>query len=139
MITVKDISNGTESSLIYNFDGNADGEFGDEKDSLGMSTHVYCLISPKSFSCGNFVPAVLKNSNRATLIGERSGGGACVVLPLCTADGNIFSISGNQKISTVQNGTFYSVDQGVEPDYVISNPEHLYDRKYLTEYIHQLS
>lgn len=137
-LTVRDTSDGSEGTLIYSFDGNADGEFNTEKDALGMNCHIYCLISPKSFSCGNLVPAMLKNSHRATLIGERSGGGACVVLPLSTADGNMFCISGHKKLSTVQNGIFYSVDQGVDPDFAVSDPAHLYDREYLTEYIHQL-
>lgn len=138
LITMKDVADATESTLIYGFDGNGNGVFGDEDDGLGMSYNIYCLISPMSFSCGNFVPAMLKNSHRVTLLGECSGGGACSVLPIGAADGNLFNISSQYRISTVTNGTYYSVDQGVQPDFVISNPDHLYDRTYLTEYIHQL-
>ncbi|MDO5436558.1 MAG: S41 family peptidase [Clostridia bacterium] len=139
IITLEDTCSGTESTITYLFDGNMNGVFGEADDKVNSQEYtLYCLISPISFSCGNLVPAMCKASETVTIIGQRSGGGACAVLPLSTADGNMFAISGHLKISTVKNGIFYSVDEGVEPDFVISKPDHFYDREYLTEWIHQL-
>lgn len=73
-----------------------------------------------------------------TLLGRTSGGGACVVQHLSTADGTLFSVSGNRRISTNVNGSFYDVDTGVDPDFAITTPEKFYDRKALTEYINSL-
>ena len=117
-------------------DANLDGRY-DEKDSL-LDYNLYCLISPSSFSCGNLMPSVLKSSGRAKIIGEQSGGGACVVMPLSTADGTLLQISSPNRLSYMKNGSIYDIDQGVEPDYVIDKPEHFYDRAKLTDYINSL-
>ena len=84
------------------------------------------------------MPSVLKSSGRAKIIGEQSGGGACVVMPLSTADGTILQISSPNRFSYMKNGSIYDIDQGIEPDYVIDKPEHFYDREKLTDYINSL-
>ena len=138
-MTLLDTANGTESTVAYSFDGNRNGEFNEPDDYIGTTNYkIFCLISPFSFSCGNLVPSVLKNSDQVTLIGQTSGGGSCVVLPLAAADGTLFNVSGHLRISFVKNGSFYNVDKGMDPDVYISNPEHLYDRQYLTDLIHQM-
>lgn len=71
-------------------------------------------------------------------IGRTSGGGACVIQQGVTADGTLFSISSNIKSCTVKNGSFYPIDQGVEPDFTIGAPAHFYDRQWLTDYINSL-
>lgn len=139
-VNIVDTISGAQSSCVYQFDANLDGSC----DSFGsdglpyIGINLYCVISPNSFSCGNLVPYMLKSSGRVTLIGRSSAGGACVVRTLSTADGNIFQISGPMRISTVRNGSYYSVDTGVEPDVYIANMNHLYDRVYMTEFINDL-
>ena len=54
------------------------------------------------------------------------------------ADGTVYQYSSRYRLSTVKNGSYYSIDQGVEPDFVISDPAHFYDRAWLTGYICQL-
>ena len=54
----------------YKVDLNLDRQF-DEKDSL-KDYNLFCIESPVSFSCGNLVPCVLKNSDRVTLLGRPS-------------------------------------------------------------------
>ena len=44
----------------------------------------------------------------------------------------------DNRISFVKNGSYYDVDRGVEPDFVIHTYDHFYDRFALTEYIHTL-
>ena len=61
-----------------------------------------------------------------------------MVQPMTTAMGSMFTISGNNRMSFMKNGSFYDIDQGVEPDYYIGNVENFYDRKALSDYINSL-
>jgi len=132
---------GTQGIIRHEFDVNLDHVI-DEQDCLLTANPnikgVYCLIGPLSFSCANLVPAMLKGEPNVTIIGSTSGGGACSVMNLSTAEGNIFTISSPIRINTVKNGTFYSVDEGVNPDIYISDIHHLYDRAYLVNMINNL-
>ena len=133
------MSNPMSGALVtenFKVDLNLDRKF-DEKDSLSKY-HLFCLESPVSFSCGNLVPCVFKNSHRVTLLGQQSAGGACVIHRLTTADGILFQISGLKQLAYTKNGSFYDIDQGAAPDFVIPDPKLLYDRRYLTEYINRL-
>ena len=38
----------------------------------------------------------------------------------------------------IKNGAMYDIDKGVEPDFVISKYETMYDREKLVEFIHNL-
>ena len=98
----------------------------------------YVLISPSSFSCGNLVPAFLKGSNNVTLLGRTSGGGTCTVMTFTTASGAVFAISSPLQISMIRNGSMYDIDKGVDPDFVISKYDTMYNREKLVEYIHSL-
>ena len=60
----------------YRIDLNLDHKF-DEKDSL-TGYKLYCLDSPASFSCGNLIPNVYKNSGKITILGQTSAGGSCI-------------------------------------------------------------
>lgn len=135
-ICIEDTMTGAYANESFRADANLDGSF-DEKDSL-KGYNLYCLTSPNSFSCGNLVPSVLKNSGRVTMLGLASGGGACIVMPFSTADGTLLQTSGFRRLSYMKNGALYDIDQGVEPHYMITIPEHFYDRQALTEYINGL-
>lgn len=135
-ISIKDMASGALSTAVYRADINLDGVF-DDKDSIS-DRNLYCLISPVSFSCGNLVPAALKSSQNVTLLGRTSGGGSCVVQALSTAYGTIFQVSGRRRLSFLKNGSFYDIDQGVDPDYYIDDISHYYDRAALTDFINGL-
>ncbi|MBP3877266.1 MAG: hypothetical protein J6E44_04840, partial [Lachnospiraceae bacterium] len=127
---------GALSSAVYRADVNLDRKF-DDSDTV-RDKHLYCLISPSSFSCGNLLPSVFKNSQDVTLIGKTSGGGSCVVRPLSTASGTLFQISGPNRLAFTKNGSFYNIDQGMEPDVYIDDIDHYYDREALTEFINNI-
>ena len=124
------------STCSYAVDVNLDGVF-DDKDSIA-DKNLYCLISPASFSCGNLVPAMLKESNRVTLIGETSGGGGFAVQLAYTAGGTLMAFSSPITLSTVINGSYYGIDKGVDPHYYLSNLKNYFERESLTEYINSL-
>ena len=134
--SIKDMATGAMSTSVYRADVNLDREF-DVRDTVS-DYNLFCLISPVSFSCGNLVPAALKSSQKVTLLGRTSGGGSCVVQPMLTAHGTVFQISSNYRMSFLKNGSFYDIDQGVEPDAYIGDIAHFYDRKALTDYINGL-
>ena len=41
-------------------------------------------------------------------------------------------------MSFMKNGSFYDIDQGVEPDFYIDDIANLYNRQALTDYINGL-
>ena len=126
---------GAQTTRYFRADVNLDHQF-DENDTLaGRGLNLYCLISPKSFSCGNLVPWVFKSSGDVTLLGKTSGGGSCVVGFDTTAWGTTFQYSSAKRLSFVKNGAYYDVDQGVDPDHVIDDYNHFYDREALTKFI----
>ena len=84
------------------------------------------------------MPAVFKHHQAATLIGRTSGGGTCTVQPISSAWGSIFQISGTNRLSFRKNGSFYDIDEGVEPDAFVDHLEMLYDREKLNSFISQL-
>ena len=135
-ISVENTMTGAMSTASYLADVNRDRKF-DEKDTVA-NKKIFCLTSPYSFSCGNLVPCVLKDSNRATLLGRTSGGGSCMVQFTSSAWGSSFRISQQKRLSFLKNGSFYDIDRGADPDYQISTPEKYYDRKTLTDYINSL-
>ncbi len=133
-ISTRNTLSGALTTANYRCDLNLDGQIGDEDLGL-LDKRLFCLESPMSFSCGNLIPCAFKESNIVTLLGRTSGGGACVVQPLSTADGSIFQISGAMQLSFLKNGAFYDVDRGADPDFPLMRPESFYDRETLVEYI----
>lgn len=120
-------------SLAYQIDANFDHKF-DDKDLLStFDKNIYVLTSGVSFSCGNAVPALLKHSDKATLIGQKTSGGGCAVLSTSLADGTMFNISGYHRLSTYQNGIYTINEKGVEPDIYISDIKTLYNSVALDE------
>ena len=134
--SVKNMATGAMSTAVYRADINLDHKF-DERDTVA-DKKLFCLVSPVSFSCGTLVPAALKSSQKVTLIGRTTGGGSCIVQSVTTAYGTVFQISAPQRMSFLKNGSFYDIDQGVEPDCYISNIANYYDRAALTDFINGL-
>jgi hypothetical protein len=136
--STRDTMTGAMSDAVYRADTNLDGAF-DEKESFAENgLKLFCLASPISFSCGNLVPCVFRSSGRVTLIGDTTGGGSCVVLPMSSAWGTMFQISGPTQVSFVKNGSYYDTDRGVDPDVFLTKIENYCDRVKLTEFINSL-
>lgn len=138
-ISCQDVLTGAKSSNSYYFDANLNHKYGDEElgDTLYTQYNLFCITSPASFSCGNLIPAIFKNSSRVTLLGKKSGGGTCVVGAGSTADGCTYQISSPTCMSVEWNGSFYDIDRGVEPDYNI-DVGNMYNTTYLNNFIHSI-
>jgi len=135
-VSTVDTMTGAMCTTVYRADVNLDRKF-DEKDTVA-DKNLVCLISPCSFSNGNFVPCMFKESGKVTLLGRTSAGGSCSVLNVSTAWGTSFQISCPLRVSFLKNGSFYDLDRGAEPDFVLASPAKYYDRQALTEYINTL-
>ena len=137
-ISVEDPNTGALATNDYMADTNYDHQFDSDDTLAGKGLRLYCLESSISFSCGNLVPAVFKEDPHVSLLGQRSSGGACSITFLSTATGSVLRLSSSMRLSYLRNGSFYDIDQGVEPDIFLSRPENFYDRENLVKYINDM-
>lgn len=49
-----------------------------------------------------------------------------------------FLLTGEEQLSIVRNGSFYNIDQGIEPDVVLTQIESFYGREDLVDYLHTI-
>lgn len=117
----------------YKVDTNLDGVY-DENDSFEGKYNYFVLTSHFSFSCANLFTQVCKNSGLAKIIGQQSGGGACVVQYTCTPDGKPFRISGLSRSGSSDNPSSH-VDYGVTVDIEIEDVNNFYNDDYLSNLV----
>jgi len=139
LICAEFTSNGGRSNNSYNVDFNFDKKIDGEDTFLNSSGdykfNYYCLTSAYSFSCANLLPAMLKLKRSAAIIGKTSGGGACAVHYTTCPLGSFLAFSSSIKLCTIKNGSYYSIDKGVEPDYKINSYDTFFDRNALNDFI----
>lgn len=128
---------GAKWYATYKVDVNCDGTY-DASDTV-KSKNLFCIISPLSFSCGNMVPAMLKASDRVTILGAASSGGTSCVQPSAAADGTVFRMSSKYVMSAEKNGSTYDLDQGVEPHYYINIPENFYKKDTIASLVTKIN
>lgn len=123
---------GQKQKIYYEVDRNLDGKF-DEKDAeVKYDLNFALLVSACSFSCGNMLPALMKDFG-IPLIGQKTGGGACCVLYNPSADGYAYRYSSHR--SRLMNQKGENVDPGVEPDLKLETPEEFFDFQKITQFI----
>ena len=109
---------GQRIKCSYDVDRNLDGRF-DEKDrDVKLDLNIGVLISSYSFSCGNLLPAMLKDYG-ICLLGKKTGGGSCCVLYNPSADGFGYRYSSHR--ARLNNLKGQNIDGGIEPDYQLEN------------------
>ena len=123
-VTFKNTVTGEIAENHYTVDLNQDGQI-TEADTYKGQYDFYILTSNYSFSCANAFATFAKAGNMAKIIGQRSGGGACVVAGFATYSGTIIRNSGVWQLGTYKN-SWTSNDSGVPVDYVLS-PENYYN------------
>lgn len=121
---------------VLDYDLNFDGKYDEnDKSMLQMGLNVTVNISEASFSCGNLLPNALDQlDDRILLIGQQSGGGACVVGYLSTAIGSTMQISSEYRFSTMKNGYIRDIDGGIAPD-VYLTLNRMFDREYIANLV----
>ncbi len=127
-VTFRENANGALIHDIYRVDANLDGKIEDGESYKGKY-NFYCLTSNYSFSCGNLFPTIFRKDNIGKVIGEKSGGGSCVVYSTVTPSGCFFNVSGAYVLQMNKEGTADN-DGGVTPDIAI-DPKKFYNRTYI--------
>ena len=111
---------GQRMKCSYDVDRNLDGKF-DEKDrDVKLNLNIGVLISSYSFSCGNLLPAMLKDYG-ICLLGKKTGGGSCCVLYNPSADGFGYRYSSHR--ARLNNLKGQNIDGGIEPDYQLETSD----------------
>ena len=109
---------GQRSIVEYEVDRNFNGAFDAADRDVHYDLNFAVLTSGMSFSCGNLFPSILKD-NGIPVMGATSGGGACAIQAMCTADGFCFQISSFRARLNSLDGD--NIDTGVTPDIPIDN------------------
>ena len=108
---------GQRSIVEYEVDRNFNGVFDAADKDVRYDLNFAVLTSPMSFSCGNLFPSILKDAG-VPVMGATSGGGACAIQAMCTADGFCFQISSFRARLNTLDGR--NIDAGVTPDIPIA-------------------
>ena len=116
-ICVDNSLTGQRAYVEYEVDRNFNGTFDAADRFVHYDLNYAVLTSGTSFSCGNLFPSLLKD-NRIPVMGSTSGGGACAIQAMCTADGFCFQISSFRARLNDLDGQI--IDAGVVPDLPIS-------------------
>ena len=103
---------GQRSIVEYEVDRNFNRVFDAADEDVHYDLNFAVLTSGTSFSCGNLFPAMLKEAG-IPVIGATSGGGACAIQAMCTADGFCFQISSFRARLNTLDGE--NIDSGVTP------------------------
>ena len=104
---------GQKSFVAYEVDRNFDGVFDEADKDVHYDLNFAVLTSGMSFSCGNLFPSILKTAG-VPVMGTTSGGGACAIQAMCTADGFCFQISSFRARLNTLGGE--NIDSGITPD-----------------------
>jgi hypothetical protein len=121
---------GAGQTEVVRYDTNLDGDFTD-KDSYEGKYNFYILTSEYSFSCANILPCIAKDYGYAKIIGQRSGGGDCMVGYGSTVDGTNWQMSSTNSVVR-KDGT--NMDDGCALDYTIDYAN-FYDLSYLDNFL----
>ena len=105
---------GQKMKCSYDVDRNLDGKFDEKDKDVKLKMNIGVIISPCSFSCGNLLPALLKDYG-ICLLGKQSGGGSCCVLYNPSADGFGYRYSTHR--ARLNNLKGENIDNGIKPDY----------------------
>ncbi len=105
---------GQKMKSSFDVDRNLDGKFDEKDKDVKLKMNIGVLISSCSFSCGNMLPALLKDYG-ICLLGKQSGGGSCCVLYNPSADGFGYRYSTHR--ARLNNLKGENIDNGIRPDY----------------------
>ena len=115
---------------LMDVDVDKDDDFTD--DDAYTQFNWYVLSSYNTFSAANSFTAMAKSLG-ATIIGQKTGGGMCSVLPIVLADQTSIEMSSHDAQMALIDGKYEFIEGGVEPDIYID-----YNKFYDLDYIKTL-
>jgi C-terminal processing protease CtpA/Prc len=81
----------------------------------------YIKTSSVTFSAANLMTSIAKEQGIATIVGQKSSGGASSIGAVITPDGSTMLISTNNVLSTKSGTRYYSIENGITPNITMSN------------------
>jgi C-terminal processing protease CtpA/Prc len=129
----ENVLTGQKMKSSYEVDRNLDGKVDEKDKDVKLKMNIGVLISSYSFSCGNLLPALLKDYG-ICLLGMKSGGGSCCVLYNPSADGFGYRYSTHR--ARLNNLKGQNIDAGIEPDYQLE-PDEFFDIEKVGKLIEQ--
>ena len=119
----------TEETFQYHSQNPADNSavtYYIESDYVAYDYNWFITTSSVTFSAANLMAAMAKEGGIATILGQKSSGGASSIGIVITPVGTAWIISTNNVISTrtgneVDGYEYLSVEGGVMPDYMMTN------------------
>lgn len=129
-------SNSQLAMYTSHVDSNGDG-FYDTEDCFGDDFNIYILTSDCSFSCGNAFPCAAQLDGSAKIIGQKSGGGECVVGVHYLPNSEYVYHSSNTHIGVANEDEteFLGFESGATPDIEIEIDRDFYSVDYLNNCI----
>ena len=124
--------NNSINEFHYEVDLNQDGVFASDKDTFEGKYNFYIMTSKGSFSCSNHLSTLCRNIGFGKVIGERNGGGSCVISYLCNSTGYLYHSSSTWTSLLKENNEYVTNDNGVEPDIKIDASK-FYDHQYIDQ------
>ena len=129
--------NGRIISSAYKVDLKGDDSY--SKKSYAGKYNFYIQASEYSYSAANIFTATMVNMGIATLIGNKTGGGACAIIPILMPDGTEMQISGPSQLvilKSTETFEYETVEKGVaiDPNNIMPY-EKYYDDDYLLAFI----
>ncbi|MDL2291979.1 S41 family peptidase [Acholeplasma sp. OttesenSCG-928-E16] len=83
-----------------------------------LSVNWYILTSKVTFSAANLMTFIAKDNNLATIIGDKSSGGACAIAYEVLPDGTMIVMSGTFKLT---DDNYDSIEYGIDVDYQMND------------------
>ena len=114
----------------YEVDLDQDGVYASDSDTFAGEYNYYIMTSSASFSCANHFATLCRNLGFGKVIGERNGGGSCVISFLANSSGYLYHSSSEWTSLLYENNEWVTNDNGVLPDIEI-DAEHFYQRDYI--------
>ena len=102
----------TGRSVIYTIktDRNLDGRVNELDDEVTAPDLTFSVLTSScSYSCGNYLPCIMRDAGYF-ILGEQSTGGACANIPRFTSDGVWYHISDTMMLTDI-NGN--NIDDGI--------------------------
>lgn len=121
---------------VGEYDLNLDGKIDENDLSMKeLGKNIAIITSEASFSCGNLLPCNIKsNDSNVLLLGQKSGGGACIVGYVATATGAFMNISSPKQLVVTKNGSIQDIDDGIDSDIYLSF-NRMFDRDYIANIV----
>ncbi len=82
-----------------------------------LNKKFYLMTSEVTFSAANLTASIIKDNNYATIVGEKSLGGACAISLVISPDGTTLSMSSNMALINKNKET---IEGGIVPDFYVS-------------------